>query len=218
MKLPFFRRNRRAGTIDALYGTIVAQARSPSFYRDYGVPDTVNGRFDMIVLHVALLLRRLEDEPDGARTQDHDDFGSIRSKIMNVIGFKTLEHDVVRKPLRTFRHHALGQGVFDRFCQDMDDNLREMGVGDLKVPKEMQRMGEAFYGRVAAYRAALGQGDDAALTAAVARNLFDGDAPGAPRLAAYMRQASRRLREQEGIAEGRLDWPEPQHISVPEKV
>ena len=38
---------------------------------------------------------------------DHDDFGSIRSKIMNVIDSYTLEHDVVRKPLRTFRHHAL---------------------------------------------------------------------------------------------------------------
>ncbi|ARP97751.1 hypothetical protein CAK95_00650 [Pseudorhodoplanes sinuspersici] len=38
---------------------------------------------------------------------DHDDFGSIRSKVINVIDSNTLEHDVVRKPLRTFRHHAL---------------------------------------------------------------------------------------------------------------
>src|SRR6185503_2348555 len=38
---------------------------------------------------------------------DHDDFGSNRSKIMNVIDSNSLEHDVVRKPLRTFRHHAL---------------------------------------------------------------------------------------------------------------
>ena len=55
---------------------------------------------------------------------------------------------------------ALGQGVFDRFCQDMDDNLREMGVGDLTVPKEMRRMGEAFYGRAQAYRAALAADGD----------------------------------------------------------
>jgi tetratricopeptide (TPR) repeat protein len=41
-------------------------------------------------------------------TLDHDDFGSNRSKIMNVIDSNKLEHDVVRKPLRTFRHHALG--------------------------------------------------------------------------------------------------------------
>ena len=42
---------------------IVAQARSPSFYRGYGVPDTVSGRFDMIVLHLVLVLRRLRDAP-----------------------------------------------------------------------------------------------------------------------------------------------------------
>ena len=34
-------------TIDAIYGMIVTQAREPPFYRDLGVPDTVNGRFDL---------------------------------------------------------------------------------------------------------------------------------------------------------------------------
>ena len=47
----------------------------------------------------------------------------------------------------------------------MDDNLREMGVGDLAVPKQMRRMGEAFYGRAQAYRAALAAADDQALVA-----------------------------------------------------
>ena len=42
------------------------------------------------------------------QTLDHDDFGSNRSKIINVIDSNKLEHDVIRKPLRTFRHHALG--------------------------------------------------------------------------------------------------------------
>jgi hypothetical protein len=46
---------------------------------------------------------------------DHDDFGSNRSKIMNVIDSHSLEHDVVRKPLRTFRHHALVRRVA-AFC------------------------------------------------------------------------------------------------------
>ena len=49
----------------------------------------------------------------------------------------------------------VGQALFDHFCRDMDASLREMGVGDLAVPREMQRMGEAFYGRKAAYDAAL---------------------------------------------------------------
>ena len=40
---------------------------------------------------------------------DRDDFGSYRSKVIYVINSHPLEHDVVRKPLRTFRHHALGR-------------------------------------------------------------------------------------------------------------
>ena len=118
MIFPLFRREPRGpDTISTLYGMIVAQARLPCFYRDYAVADTVNGRFDLIVLHLALVLDRLAQDP------------ALQS---------------------------LGQGIFDRFCQDMDHNLREMGIGDLKVPKEMRRMGEAFYGRSQAYRAALG--------------------------------------------------------------
>lgn len=47
----------------------MAQARSEPFYRQHGVPDTVHGRFEMIVLHVALVLSRLELEgADGQPT------------------------------------------------------------------------------------------------------------------------------------------------------
>ena len=108
----------------------------PAFYLALGVPDTAEGRFDLIVLHVHLLFRRLSGQ--GAEMQ------------------------------------AIGQGVFDRFVTDMDDSLREMGTGDLAVPKRMRVMGEAFYGRAEAYDAALSaQGDDA-LTAALARNVYGG--------------------------------------------
>ena len=54
------------GTIEAIYGMIVAQAREPLFYADMGVPDTVNGRFDMVLLHLWLVLRRLRPAPGGA--------------------------------------------------------------------------------------------------------------------------------------------------------
>ena len=63
--LPLFRRSPK-NTIAALYGAIVAQARDAAFYEVYGVPDTVLGRFDMIVLHVVLVVRRLR-----AGTTDH---------------------------------------------------------------------------------------------------------------------------------------------------
>ncbi|MFQ5786093.1 MAG: ubiquinol-cytochrome C chaperone family protein [Alphaproteobacteria bacterium] len=45
-----------------MYGRLVEQARWPGFYRDWGIPDTLDGRFEMIVLHVLLVLRRLRRE------------------------------------------------------------------------------------------------------------------------------------------------------------
>ncbi len=179
ISLPF-RRTPRDPSIRALYGMIVAQARSPVFYRDYGVPDTVPARLDMIMLHLVLVLRRLR----GAA-------GSLP---------------------------AAGQDLFDLFCVDMDDNFREMGVGDLKVPKEMQRVGEAFYGRARAYDAALDGDDPAALAAALARNVL-GSAEvtlGARRLAAYMRAAASELAVQAiGPAElAALKFPAPESIAA----
>jgi len=176
MIFPLFRRSARPGTISALYGAIVAQARLPGFYRDYGVPDTVEGRFELIVLHLALLLDRLAEEPE----------------------------------LR-----GLGQGVFDLFCQDMDNNLREMSVGDLAVPKQMRRMGEAFYGRAQAYRTALAAADDKALVEALARDIYGG-AQGAParRLAAYVREAIGQLKalDEAALAAGAIGFPQPDSI------
>jgi cytochrome b pre-mRNA-processing protein 3 len=177
MIFPLIRRSPRRDTISALYGMIVAQARLPALYRDYAVPDTVNGRFDLIVLHLTLLLDRLGQD------------------------------DSLRR---------LGQGVFDHFCRDMDHNLREMGVGDLAVPKEMRRLGEAFYGRAQAYRAALAAADGQALAAALRRNIYGGSqtAP-AERLASYVREAIRGLQTQtlEDLAAGRVIFPDP--ASVP---
>jgi cytochrome b pre-mRNA-processing protein 3 len=125
MLWPFnhFRKSRTPlhGTIEAIYGMIVTQAREPSFYRDLGVPDTVNGRFDVLVLHLWMILRRLRTTGGGT---------------------------------------TISQALFDRFCEDMDANLREMGVGDLAVPRRMRSFGEAFYGRCAAYDVAFASTKD----------------------------------------------------------
>lgn len=172
ISLPFPR--RRKATIDALYGMIVAQARSPSFYRDYGVPDTVDGRLDMILLHLVLVLK----------------FGAVGTAS------------------------SAGKLLYDRFCQDIDGNFREMGVGDLAVPKRMRRVAEAFFGRQKAYDTAMAADDADALTAAIARNVFGVTEPplGAHALAAYMRDAAHRLAAQgEGaISDRKPNFPEPQ--------
>jgi cytochrome b pre-mRNA-processing protein 3 len=183
ISLPF-RRSRRAGSIDALYGMIVAQARLPAFYRDYGVPDTVEGRLDMLMLHLMLLLRRLgQGQP---------------AEAMDAIP-------------------AAGQELFDRFCRDIDANFREMGVGDLTVPKKMRQVAEAYYGRARAYESALQADDVPALEAAIARNVFGASGPvlAARRLATYMREASRRLDAQPAaaVAGAELDFPDPNTVT-----
>ena len=174
MIFQFFRRTRDDPSIASLYGAIVAQARAEALYQRFGVPDTVNGRLEMILLHVVLLLRRLNDEPGGA---------------------------------------PLGQAVFDRFCQDMDDNLREMGVGDLAVPKEMRRIGEAFYGRQAAYTGALASSDPQALVEVLKRNVLAGG-EGANALASYVRAASRALavKDVNALRLGNVGFPDPEDM------
>jgi hypothetical protein len=67
MILKRFRLNPRNRKIDDLYGAIVAQSRRAAFYIGYGVPDTLDGRFDLIVLHMVLLLARLDCEGPSAR-------------------------------------------------------------------------------------------------------------------------------------------------------
>lgn len=152
----FRRPSKTRETIERLYGAIVAQSRRADFYTDFGVPDTMDGRFEMLLLHTVLVCHRLKDGGEIER--------------------------------------ALSQDIFDTFAADMDRTLREMGVGDLSVPKKMKKIGAAFYGRAAAYDSALAAPDEEGLAQAIARNIFNlGEAappPNARALAAYARSAA----------------------------
>jgi cytochrome b pre-mRNA-processing protein 3 len=170
------------GTIEAIYGMIVTQAREPAFYRHLGVSDTVNGRFDVLVLHLWLALRRFRSVP-GARN--------------------------------------VSQALFDRFCDDMDANLREMGVGDLTVPKRMQAFGEAFYGRAAAYDVAFAAGGDEPAKA-LCKNILNGEGiENAHRLASYALTVLAHLDGLDDEAFMAAGWsfpvPAKAGVSVPEK-
>jgi cytochrome b pre-mRNA-processing protein 3 len=127
-------RGRSAPIAPALYEAIIDQARAPALFSDLGVPDTVSGRFEMVVLHLFLVVHRLRQGGEQA--------------------------------------NAAGQGAFDLFCTDMDRSLRELGVGDLGVPKRMRRVGEAFYGRTQAYADCIARADGQGLALALARNVF----------------------------------------------
>jgi cytochrome b pre-mRNA-processing protein 3 len=169
-----FRADRAADSAaTTAYGAIVAQARAPALYAVLGVPDSVTGRFEMVVLHTVLVIERLRREgPAGA---------------------------------------DLGQRIFDNFCRDMDQSLRELGFGDLGVPKRMKEMGESFYGRAEAYGRTLD--DRRELAAAIARNVFPDSATtaSASRLADYARASAAALAEAPvaRIGEGVLAFPDP---------
>jgi cytochrome b pre-mRNA-processing protein 3 len=142
-------RHERAGF--RLYTAAVAAARARALYAELGVPDTLDGRFDMVGLHAFLLIDRLRrDVPPGP---------------------------------------DLAQSVFDAMFSDMDQTLREMGVGDLTVGKRVRAMWEAFHGRAAAYETALDAAEDGALAAALARNVWRGDTPPAGAAEAMARMA-----------------------------
>ena len=131
-RVPFIKPRR--DPIAALYGDIVAAARAPQAYRDFGVTDDFEGRFERLALMATLALRRL--------------------KALGPAG------------------EAAAQPLVDRLFADLDDALRRLGVGDLSVGKKMKALARAFYGRAAAYTAALDAGDTAALRASLARNLL----------------------------------------------
>ncbi|WP_341894351.1 ubiquinol-cytochrome C chaperone family protein [Ferrovibrio terrae] len=160
-----------------LYRQIVAQARQPAFYDRHGVPDSLDGRFDMIVLHSFLVMRRLRRS------------GSEAAK-------------------------ELSQQLFDLQFADMDNSLREIGVGDLGVSKRVKVMAQAFFGRVEAYEAGLNAEDDRVLAEALTRNLYGTSQPPAAGLvavAAYMRMADEQLAQQpdDSILAGNVDFLPP---------
>lgn len=164
--------------IDKLYGQIVAAARQPALYSLWQVPDSPIGRFEMMSLHVFLLLYRLRGETEA---------------------------------------RAIAQEITDEFFKDIDHSIRELGIGDMGVPRRMKKLARMFYGRVAAYGEALDASDKAALAVALARNVRpqEGEWPQAEQLAAYVLAVRDALAEQPSarILAGEADYPEPAPVS-----
>jgi len=156
-----------------LYESIVAQARQPVFYTDFAVADDVEGRFEMIVMHLVLVLDRTQQLGDHGR--------------------------------------AAGQALFNHFFRDMDRSLREMGTGDLVVPKRIRRMAENVYGRADVYRAVLANDDLPALEAAIDRNVRPAAVGSASCLAQYMKASRKALQalNLDALLGGQIGWAKP---------
>jgi cytochrome b pre-mRNA-processing protein 3 len=149
--------------VQAIYVAIVNQSRQEEFYLNFEVADTVEGRFDMILLHAFVVMRKLKADGDKTAT--------------------------------------FAQAIYDLMFADMDQNLREMGIGDMGLAKRVPRMAEAFYGRIEAYEAGLtADDDDATLKAALDRNLYRKTLASDESLsvmAQYLRQEAKNLENQD---------------------
>jgi cytochrome b pre-mRNA-processing protein 3 len=123
------RDNPTTRTAREIYGSIVTSARQRTFYADWKVPDTPEGRFELLVIHMALVMQRLGRA--GASGPD------------------------------------LSRALAEAFVIDIDDNMREIGIGDLAVPRKVKRAAAALYDRHTDIGAALASGDSAAVAAIV---------------------------------------------------
>ena len=104
----------------------------------------------------------------------------------------------------------ISQALFDAYVGALDNGLREMGVGDLTVPKTMRKLGGAFYGRATAYDAILANRDRAELVALLERTVFDGASGAAcDKLADYVLASAACLADQslEAVLDAQLVWP-----------
>jgi cytochrome b pre-mRNA-processing protein 3 len=106
------------------------------------------------------------------------------------------------------------QALFDAFIKALDDALRELGVGDLSVSKKMRKLGEALFGRAAAYRDLFRVAPDRkALAELIGRTVFAGEDAGgrAEPLADYVIRAQAALAAQPlpAVMSGEVVWPEP---------
>jgi len=99
------------------------------------------------------------------------------------------------------------QALFDAYVKSLDDALREQGVGDLSMSKAMRRLGEAFYGRVRSYDAALGAPEE--LGALIRRTVYEEREASGEALAGYAERAVEALRDQpdEAVLRGEVRWP-----------
>ena len=106
---------------------------------------------------------------------------------------------------------ALAQELTDTFFLDMDHSLRELGIGDMGIPKRMKKLARMFYGRAKSYDEALDAADAAGLAAALARNVMPeaSDWAHAPKLAKYLQDASAELASQriDSLLAGQIAFP-----------
>jgi cytochrome b pre-mRNA-processing protein 3 len=190
MILNLFRRTPRDDRIAALYGAIVAQARAPAFYRRFGVPDTANGRLEMIVLHTVLVLSRVEAEGGSLRPLGQALFDHFCSDMDANLREMAVGDLAVPRKMK-----AIAEAFYGR-KRAYATALAEPDPGALAAA-----VARNIYGG--------GAGDPAALQGVAAQGL-----------AAYVRETVRRLGalDVNAVVQGRVEFPDPLAFAAPDSV
>lgn len=199
--------------VEDTYIALVAAARNPFFYTVLTVPDSIDGRFGMIVVHLFLLeFRLLKGEFISA------------SRLMGASPSNPLPSgspEGLRTPTPTSKqttNHAFAQFLSEAFFNDMDNSLREIGVGDTGVSHRIKKMGKAYHGCLQAYAAGLN--DPQLLRSALARNLYgtveNGDVAMLDRMANYIEKMIAALAEADinTITSGQYVWPDAAEMRI----
>ncbi len=140
------RLRQRRETIDRLYGAIVAQARAPIFYADLGVPDTLSGRFDMMVLHVYLVYRRLAAESE-TRVAGQNLFDRFCADMDGTLRERGIGDLAVPRKMRTIGEAFYGRArVYDAALAAADDVAlaaaleKNVFAGPAGLPEQAHRL------------------------------------------------------------------------------
>jgi cytochrome b pre-mRNA-processing protein 3 len=116
-------RRRQLGVSERLYGNAVALARDPAFFRDHGVADTVDGRFDALALVVALVMRRLKSCGDGGAELSQQLFDSMFSDMDLSLREMGAGDIGVSKRVRIMAEAFMGR--LDAYATALDDGDRK---------------------------------------------------------------------------------------------
>jgi cytochrome b pre-mRNA-processing protein 3 len=136
MILNLFSSRKRNPVPQQLYGVVVAQARSPEFYRDFGIADSVTGRFDILALHLFLLSHRLSKEADPlARQLSQSVFDEFTCELDDALRALGIGDTSVPK-----RKQAMVKG----FYAQIEEFAPAIDAGDWKLLAE--RLSARFYG------------------------------------------------------------------------
>lgn len=178
-----------------LYGAIVTHARRPAFFAGHGASRTSDGAATVAPGGGVL------DTPEG------------RTAMIIVLMLPLLERLQAGGP----RERRVARLLAETFVTDIDDSLREMGVGDMSVPRKVKRAAQALWERYRAYREAAASPDPvAALAAEFAATVpgLDSDPTGAEALARLTLSSAADLRSGplEALLAGRIELPGPSDV------